>query len=255
MSMLDYHNHLEKGDLTHAHLEQFALQARRRGVREMGISEHSYMFSEFRPLYERQSASAPADLAGKQRDWLERGGFRWRLKDYFALLQSAQVEGVEFRIGLEVDYFPGAEKLTSELLAGWSWDYLIGSVHWVDDWIYDLWSEMWSGRDVRRVWARYFEIAEEAVRSGLFDILGHPDSIKVFGHRPTPPLTDEMARLVEALAEREVAAELNTAFRYRGHSSDFCPDPEFLRLAARRGVRITLGSDAHLPGEAGLLLE
>ena len=253
--MLDYHNHLEKGDLSLSYLEQFGRQALRRGVKELGISEHSYMFREFRPLYERQLRSISGELRVRQENWLLGKAFRWHLEDYFALLHSARVEGVQFRIGLEVDYFPGAESLTAELLGDWPWDYVIGSVHWVDGWIYDLWPETWRGKDVRKVWARYFQVAEQGVRSGLFDILGHPDSIKIFGRRPTSPVTEDVSRLVDALVETGVAAELNTAFRYRGHSSDFCPAPEFLRLLARRRARITLGSDAHSPDETGLLLD
>ncbi len=253
--MLDYHNHLEKGDLSPAYLEQFARQARARGVTEIGISEHSYMFTEFRPLYERELASVEGDLASRQRDWLEGKGFRWRLDDYFDLVRSARVEGIGFRVGLEVDYFPGGEELTAEVLRDRPWDYVIGSVHWVDGWVYDLWPETWRGRDTRAAWSRYFRVAEMAVRSGLFDILGHPDSIKVFGYRPGSSVAAGVQRLVDTMAETGVAAELNTAFRYRGHSSNFCPDPEFLRLLASRGVPITLGSDAHLPPEAGLLLD
>lgn len=253
--MLDYHNHLEKGELSPAYLEQFARQARARGVTEIGISEHSYMFTEFRPLYERALASVEGELASRQRDWLEGKGFRWRLEDYFDLVRSTRAEGIDFRVGLEVDYFPGGEELTATALRGRPWDYVIGSVHWVDGWVYDLWPETWRGLDVAAVWSRYFQVAEMAVRSGLFDVLGHPDSIKVFGYRPDSLPTDEMGRLVGAMAETGVAAELNTAFRYRGHSSNFCPDPEFLRLLAEGGVPITLGSDAHLPAEAGLLLD
>ncbi len=253
--MLDYHNHLEKGDLSLPYLEQFGRQARRRGVTELGISEHSYMFKESRPLYERELRSISGELSVRQRNWLEGKAFRWQLEDYFDLLHSARVEGVQLRIGLEVDYFPGAESLTAELLGDWPWDYVIGSVHWIDGWIFDLWPETWEGRDIQKVWTRYFQVAEKAVRSGLFDILGHPDSIKIFGRQSPSPVTEDASRLVDALVETGVAAELNTAFRYRGHSSDFCPAPEFLQLLARRRARITLGSDAHSPDETGLLLD
>ena len=253
--MIDYHNHLEKGELTPRYLRQFAEAARKRGITEMGISEHAYMFSEFRPVYESELARCEDNLREKQRDWLESKGFVWTLEDYFQLLRGSDLGGIDLRVGLEVDYFPGAEELTASVLSDWLFDYLIGSVHWVDGWIYDVWPESWRGRDVRRTWQRYFSTARKMVDSGLFDVMGHPDSIKVFGHRPQSRVSEDIARLVDALSETGMAAEVNTAFCYRGYSEDFCPGPEILSQMSENGVQITFGSDAHRPCEAGLLLD
>lgn len=253
--MFDYHNHLEKYGLTLQVLGCFVRQARRRGVTEMGISEHAYMFSEFRPLYQRQLERSEKGLRRQQREWLLQKAFRWRLDEYVDLIECTRIDGLKLRLGLEVDYFPDSEDELASLLHGWPWDYLIGSVHWIDGWIYDVRQQTWEGRDKAAVWRRYFELLDGAVNSGLFDILGHVDAIKVFGHIPAEPPLDELDQLTASLLQAGMVIEANTAFKYRGLSDDFCPAPYLLKLMKQSGVPITFGSDAHRPQEAGLLLQ
>ena len=68
------------------------------------------------------------------------------------------------------------------------WDYFIGSVHYVSDsWAIDNPYKLseWKNRDVMEVWSIYFERLTMAAEIGLFEIIGHADLPKKFGHRPT----------------------------------------------------------------------
>ena len=49
---------------------------------------------------------------------------------------------------------------------------------------FDIWGSAQSPEDV---WRRYFETLAEAARSGLFDILAHPDLVKVAARWPAQP--------------------------------------------------------------------
>jgi len=196
--MQDYHNHLEKGELNLHWLNQFLEQARARGVTEYGISEHSYLFRELLPLYQGNISAGITTLGAKQHQWLYAKAGCWSLDDYFELLLPLRGQGV--KIGLELDWFPGNAQLVRELLEPWPWDYIIGSVHWLDGWVYDVWPETWQDRPVENVWNRYLEIVADGVQSGCFDILGHPDAIKVFGHYPQPWPEQGFTDLAQTLA-------------------------------------------------------
>jgi histidinol-phosphatase (PHP family) len=169
-----------------------------------------------------------------------------------SFVRAARLDGVTLRLGLEVDYFPRAEEGLRRLLAAYPLDFVLGSVHWLDGWGFDHLSrvERWQGRDVDEVYRRYFAELGRAARSGLFDVIAHPDLVKVAGHRPAfdpTPLYEEAAR---ALAAAGVAAEVSTA-GLRKPVHEIYPAEPFLRLLRQHDVPITLASDAHRPEDVG----
>lgn len=239
--LVDYHMHLERGGLTREYLLRFVEVARQRGVDEIGITEHAYNFVEAAPLL-------------GQPWYIERYSSGFRMKDYIELLQEARDDGMPVKIGIEMDYVPGREDEIGRFLAAYPFDFVIGSVHWIDDWGFDLDPATWQGRDVREAYRRYFELAERAIRSGLFDVFGHPDVIKVFGYRLPAEYRDELeeylARLARAAAETGTCLEISSAGR-RKPVGEFYPDPRLLAEARRLGVPVTLASDAHEPEHVG----
>ena len=136
---------------------------------------------------------------------------------------------------------------------------MVGSVHFiaegaVDQDRWDVWAI--EGGDPDRVWSRYFEHLGEAARSGLFDIIAHPDLVKVWGQdRPEP--SGDLRRFyepaVEAIAEAGVAVEISTA-GLRKAVGEIYPAPAFAELCAEAGVPFALSSDAHDPGARRLRL-
>jgi histidinol-phosphatase (PHP family) len=213
----------------------YARQAAAVGLTEIGFSDHSPM--------------ARDDFD----DWRMRLD---QLDEYVALVQEAQREfpRLAIRLALEVDYLPGQEDWIRHLAARHPWDYFIGSVHYVsDDWAVDSPFELskWKQHDTFEVWRMYFERLTMAAESGLFEIIGHADLPKKFGHRPTRDCTPLFARFLEAAKRRNCAVELNTA-GLRKECREIYPSQPFLQLAFELGVAITFGSDAHAPEEVGL---
>ncbi len=77
------------------------------------------------------------------------------------------------------------------------------------------------------------------------DVLAHPDLPKIFGRRPDPDvLADLHERAAEVIAASGVALEISTA-GLRKPVGELYPDYGLLRACARRGVPVTLASDAH----------
>ena len=115
---------------------------------------------------------------------------------------------------------------------------------------YSVWD---SGRSVEQIWRRYFETIGESARSGLFDVLAHPDLVKVWGReRPLPEgdLRRYYEPAIEGIAESGIAVEVSTA-GLRKRVKELYPAPAFLEMCVQAGAPIALSSDAHHPRDVG----
>ena len=156
---------------------------------------------------------------------------------------------------------PGREDRIASLLEAREWDYVVGSVHFVRDAPSTRgteWEHVWGRGDrPEKVWQRYFETLAEAARSGLYDIMAHPDLVKVWGSaRPLPEgdLRHYYEPAVEAMLEAGVAVELSTA-GLRKPVGELYPAPALLEMAVDAGLPIALSSDAHEPDQLGYRYE
>jgi histidinol-phosphatase (PHP family) len=165
------------------------------------------------------------------------------------------VRSTDLRLGIEMDFVPGREDRIANLLEANDFDYVVGSVHFVreravDHDLYDIWEEI---GDPNRVWAAYFNTLAEAAGSGLFDILAHPDLVKIWGNARPAPTRDPRffyEPVVEAIADSGVAVEVSTA-GYRKPVAELYPAPAFAELCVEAGAAFALSSDAHVPEDVG----
>ncbi|HET7559057.1 MAG TPA: histidinol-phosphatase [Limnochordia bacterium] len=246
--LVDYHMHLEldsdPGPCPY-HLERLRVyceHARAAGVDEIAITEHCNRFEEFRPAMQHLCTGS-----AEQSNFIRRS-FRERLAPYVETLQAARAAGLPVKTSIEVDFIPGREAEIRAALADYPWDFLLGSVHFLGDWGLDMDPAAWTSVDVDAVYQRYFDELERAARSGLFDVLAHPDLPKVFGRRPSAgfDLQGCFERIAQAAAECNLAIEISTA-GLRKPVGELYPAPAFLPACAERGVPVTLASDAHEP--------
>ncbi len=179
-----------------------------------------------------------------------------QLDEYVEKVRLAQktFPQLTIRLALEVDYLPGHEDWIRELAARHPWDYFIGSVHYVsDNWDIDNPAKLseWKHRDAFEVWSAYFDRLTMAAESKLFEIIGHADLPKKFGHRPARDCTPLYERFLAAAKKSGCAIELNTA-GLRKDCREIYPSRQILQLAFQKGLPITFGSDAHAPAEVGM---
>lgn len=239
--IVDYHMHLrsptEEVDHTVEAAERFVEVARDRGVDEIGFTEHVYYFRQTRELW-----SLPYQLERCVYD----------LDRYCDAVLEAKRRGLPVKLGLEVDYVPGRERETHDLLEPHPWDFLLGSIHWIEGHGIDQEPGLWAHFPVEEVWRRYFIALRGAARSGLFDVLSHPDLVKIFGRRPRDEHVvlhhEETADAIEAVGN--VAVEVSTA-GLRKPVGELYPDPELLAACKARGIPVTTASDAHVPADVG----
>ena len=247
--LTDYHVHLRPDDVenrperffTAANAERYRTVASERGIAELGVSEHIYRFTEALTVYDHPF-------------WREQA--RDDLDDYCAFVR----EETDLRLGLEADFIAGREDRLANLLQDRYWDYVVGSVHLLEGYAVDMegeWDAWRRGESPERLWKRYFDMVGEAARSGLYDIIGHPALVKVWGS--AAPVPDRDLRYVyepavEAFAEAGVAVELSTA-GWRKPVGEQYPALPFLEMLVDAGCPLALSSDAHVPEQLGFEYE
>ena len=143
----------------------------------------------------------------------------------------------------------------ANLLEARDFDYVVGSVHFVREGAVDMddYSVWDSGRSAEQIWQRYFQTIGEAARSGLFDVLAHPDLVKVWGgERPLPEgdLRRYYELAIDGIADSGIAVEVSTA-GLRKRVQEIYPAPAFLEMCLEAGAPVALSSDAHRPEDIG----
>lgn len=234
--MRDYHVHLERGSLTLEWLKRFLDRAAEVGLSEIGITEHLYRFQEARNIIWTDHVAARSVN---------------RVDDYLALIDQARAAGLPVKFGLEADYVPGKESEIARVLALFPLDYVIGSVHWLGEWGFDLDPASWNGRSVAEVYRQYYNTLSQAAESGLFDIIGHPGNIAYHGFHPEPKLQEELEDgFLGRAAKQPVVLEINSGGLIRP-ARELFPRPEMARRIAALGLPISTASDAHRPEDVG----
>ncbi len=234
MTLADYHTHTPLCRHASGTPEGYVDAAVAAGLGEFGISDHAPQVPE------------PFD------DWRMR---QEELPQYFEWIAQARAHAgdrIHVRAGLECDWLPGNETWLDELASQYEWDYLIGSVHYLDGWDFDnpKWLGRWADEDLDVLWTRYWQTYREMARCGLFDILAHADLVKKFAHLPAGDLTRYYEPAVSAIAASGAAIEINTAGWHKPCREAY-PSPAFLELAAQANVPLVISSDAHSPDEVG----
>ncbi len=225
MYRTDYHIHTLYSD-GHGWPEDYIPKAVDAGLHELGFSDH-------------------LTLTDEQQDWSIRPEL---LDDYckHVIDLNKSSKGLAIRLGLEVDYLPGKEEDIRHILNSYPFDYVLGSVHYLDKESVDLGPEYYMDKNLSELYKRYFEVVGRAAESGLFDIMAHLDLIRMFGFLPDPKPGEEYLKLARVFSKSKVAIEVNTN-GFNKPLKDFYPDPEYLDLFCREGVPVCLNSDSHFP--------
>ncbi len=243
--------HFEYGSYDENWVKGFFDAAAKRGVEELGITEHSHTFREFEPLYYEDLILDDSFIGDFQKKWLKKNKFKYGMKDYFDFMANLKLK-YPVKIGIEVCNFKNQSKV-AKILENWKFDYVIGSVHFLDGWAYDS-SEIkaeWENRDLREIYEIYVKEVENLAASGLYDVLGHPFNIRLFKYIPNFDVTPYLKRVAKALKKANMAVDVNTGTFYRYPIEEISPYPDFMKIAKDENLPIITSSDAHKPEDAG----
>jgi len=224
--IVDYHIHTSASPDGEGDFAQFINEAQKKALDEIGFSEH---------LLDRPAR--PIDFFD---GYVER------------FLQIQKEAPMPVRLGAEVDYFPNQIAEIKKLVARFPFDYVIGSIHFLEDWPIDSSKELqlYFRKDITKIYEEYFAAIRELCRSRLFDVLGHADIVKIFGYRPESDITRILEDTAQTIAQNDICVEVNTGGLFRP-CREIYPSGQFLEMLRQRNVPVTLASDAHKPEQVG----
>lgn len=234
----DLHTHHDRCGHAVGKLKDYVEAGIDHGLKVIGIADHSpYFYSEDDQLY-------PHIAMGKTE-------FPKYVKEVLQLKETYQ-DKIQVLLGVESDFFTDHLELYRKELNEYPFDYIIGSVHYVDD-INIFKKGRWEGfTEQQKVATKetYYNLIEQSARSGLFQILGHIDAMKGFYPAFSGIETDIIDRTLKIIGEQEVAIEINTSGKTKD-SGGWYPADDILERAHHFNVNVTFGSDAHVPERVG----
>lgn len=232
--LADYHTHHYRCGHAGGNLEDYVEAAIGAGLSEIGLSDHS-------PIYHLGHELQPRPGTAMSRD---------EFPAYVQEMQEVQrryTGRIQVRLGVESDYVLGWDDHYRALWRSYPLDYVIGSVHWLGRW--SIFSpRLPGGRTAEDIYDEYLRTTQAAALSGAYDILGHLDCLKTRGHIPDLGMTSLLEETVKVIASTGVAIELNTSGWRKGLGEPY-PREQLLGMCCHYGVPVTLGSDAHRPGD------
>jgi len=225
---LDYHMHTTFSDGNND-LSEYVAEAIKKGIDEIGFSDHIHLQKE---NWSMDHAALPSYVSNIDR-----------------LDNNSQIS---VKTGLEVEFIPDKMDGLMRLINRFDFDYLIGSIHHIGDWLVDneKYIEEWKRRDVDQVYEQYFNLIQNMARTRLFDIVGHLDLVKKFGFRPRRDISGLLLETVEAISKGGMCIEINTG-GLRKPCCELYPSERLLKMCFDNGIFVTFGSDAHSPKDVG----
>lgn len=232
-SLPDYHLHTILCKHAEGNIADYRTAARTQGIPEICFSDHGPNPDGYDPYHRME-------MRQFERYW-----------DMVSVLQDGG--SPTLLLGIEADYYEGCEVFLREWLPAQGFDFVLGSVHFIEDWGFDnpVQRHVWDSVDVTATWRKYFELVGRLADSGLFDAVGHLDLPKKFGFIPSENDLKEMAKpVLDRIAMAGMGMELNTS-GLRRPVGEIYPSPLIVSMARERDIPICFGSDAHRPGEVG----
>lgn len=232
--LIDYHTHHKRCGHAVGELRQYIEQAIRIGVNEIGLSDHM-------PIIH---LSKEKILPGMAMELNELEKYVQEALD----LKKVYKNDINIKVGLEADYIKGYEDRIVDLLEPYPFDYLIGSVHFLGEWDFSDSRHMygWQQRDIDEIYTEYFLTVQSLAKSGIYDIIGHFDVIKKYGHRPKNDMTEIIGTTLDVIKQSDMAMEINTSGLNKV-VEEIYPASNIVEKAVQKEIPFTLGSDAHKP--------
>ncbi len=217
MYLVDYHTHPfghGNNDYSITLLKEFIKKAEKSGLKEIGFSDHNFFLDKI--------------------NW-----------DNMVFLKNNY--NFNIKLGLEIDYIPGKEKVIKNMINKLPLDYCIGSVHKLGDWMIDHpdYKNKYYKKKIDDIYIEYFDTLKQAVESKLFDIVGHLDLKKIFNFNPKKiELMEIVTPVLKSIKKEGLCMEINTNGLNKP-VQEIYPSKKIIKKAYDLNIPITLGSDAH----------
>jgi histidinol-phosphatase (PHP family) len=232
--MIDYHVHTSLCNHANGTMEQYVRRAVEIGLTEICFLDHLTLHEKGRRL-----SMSPAELP-----------FYYHAGRHLA---NQYKERIQVKVGLEVDILPDYIDQIKKIISPFAFDVIAGSVHFIEDINIVSTKE----NDPRREQAgmeyicdNYLKNLDDMIDADMVDMICHLDVVKKFGRRPAAHVDEKFDEILSKISYKKITLELNTS-GYNHAASEFYPSTPLLSKCFKKGIHITLGSDAHMPSSVG----
>ena len=222
----NYHSHTARCRHAAGSEVEYVENALRRGLQIFGFSDHTPQF--FPGDYYSFMRMYPQELEGYCRT--------------VRRLQAQYRGKIQIPLGVEAEFYPAIWDELLPRLQDAGIEYLILGQHWLgnEEGEHGSGGATWDEELLRR----YCHQVMDALDTGKFTYLAHPDLFRFVGDRKI--YRHHMGRLCRAAREADIPLEINLlGILYNKHY----PNEEFFTLAAEEGCKVILGMDAHDPSQ------
>jgi len=244
MIQLNNHIHTNFSKDGKSPMQEVIAAARKAGLKIIAITDHF-------PLPEGFKAQAGDSYMARE-----------QLNEYIKLVltEKERNKDIDIRLGAEIDFRPGFEKLIPAQIKGIDFDYVLGGVHTLagwntrSGWDFDYSKEVWETglikKDIKKVYKEYFGLVRQLISSGLFDAVAHLDIIKKFNENSEyfdeneDEYKQEVIKCLDLIEKTGIVLEVNTRGMFKPCKAVY-PSEWILKEAFKRKIEITIGSDCH----------
>lgn len=231
--MRDYHVHTSLCKHASGEMEEYVLAAIEKGLPEICFTDHIPLPNGEDPEHRMQKEEMETYL------------------ENIAILNRKYRE-ISVLAGIEADYVDGYETYLKEYFAGYHFDMIIMSIHFIKHWQNEQWvfNFEYSETTIQSQYHDYFQAMIKGIETGLFDVVGHLDLIKRPGFPVLDTNHDDVEKVLDAVKKNNMCIELNTS-GLRKPISEIYPTQEIIKMAIKKEIPFTMASDAHKPEHVG----
>lgn len=232
--MIDYHLHTRLCKHASGEVNEYVEQAIKLGLTEIAFTDHIPLPDNYDIEHRMDHREIETYL-----HWVEN-------------MRECYPE-IKIRTGIEADYIDGMEDYLEQFLNKYAFDVVIMSVHFVKKWPQGNWVFNYNFPDktINDILQDYITEIIKGIRTGLFDVLGHADLIKLPGQSLVQMVPHLVRDLLNELETAEMAIEINSS-GYRRDIQESYPGFDWLNMIYEHRIPVSTGSDAHQPSQIAL---
>jgi histidinol-phosphatase (PHP family) len=232
-------------------LEEIILEYIRQDFTWVGITEHvPPLNKELQYLDEKEAGLSPAFLLD-------------RFKEYILecrRLQNKYQAQIQIYAAMEIETYSGYAAFADMLVERFAPDYIVGSVHFVNDINFDYSAELYrsaaeSVGGIEQLYCRYFDEQFDMIEKLKPAVVGHFDLVRIFDpeYRTTitsPEIQKRIRRNLELIKDLDLIMDYNLRALAKGAQEPYITS-SILAQASELGIAVVPGDDSHSVASVG----
>ena len=232
-------------------LEDIILRYIALGFTKVGITEHVPPINDLFLYPDEKKLNLTADDLSK------------RFEDYFnelTALKKKYASKIKIFAGMETETYTGYVDHIKKLISKFHPDYIVGSVHHIDDICFDYSKKEYDrlagiNDSYDNMYEKYFDLQYEMIKMLKPFVVGHFDLIRIYDEDYKkrlllPEINQKITRNLTLIKSLDLVMDFNLRPLARGEKEPYITD-SILKTVKKMGIRVVPGDDSHSVSEAG----